>query len=417
MSFIIEDLNNGIKLVYKQVLSTRLSHIGVTFNTGSRDESSEEVGLAHMLEHMLFKGTEKRNWRQVLNSIEMVGGEMNAYTTKEKTCLYASLISDYTKLAIELLADISLHSVFPEAELEKEKKVIVDEIDMYADSPEEMIVDEFYEKVFADHPLGTNILGAKSIILNYSSFDLRRFVAKLHNHGQLVVSYSGPVNLFKIKNWCIHAFNTPSFKQVEVIRNAPESYKPFNYERTTQHHQCHVVYGNLACNMFDKKRTTAMLLANILGGPALNSLLNISLREKKGITYGVDASYNYYCDAGLFYIQWTADKENLKKSIKIVKQELLKFASRPFSAKQLELYKTQFKGQLIMSEESNQGLMLMMGRSLLDFGEIEPLEKVLAEIDAIHAQELQEVAADIFKLEKMSLLVYKPEKETKEMED
>ena len=411
MSFITEDLNNGIKLIYKQVLSTRLSHFGVTFNTGSRDENDDEVGLAHLLEHMLFKGTEKRNWRQILNSIEMVGGEMNAYTTKEKTCLYASLISDHTKLAIDLMADISLHSVFPEPELEKEKKVIADEIDMYADSPEEMIVDEFYERAFANHALGTNILGHKSEILNYSRNDLIRFVNKLHNQGHMVVSYSGPLSLYKIKNWCINAFSNGTLNQKEVVRKAPKSYVPFTIEKTTQHHQCHVVYGNLAVNMYDKQRMTGLLLANILGGPALNSILNISLREKNGLTYGVDASYNYYSDAGLFYIQWTADTENLKKSLKIVKQELLKFASKPFSARQLELYKTQFKGQLIMSEESNQGLMLMMGRSYLDFGEVEPLEKVLAEVDSIQVSQIQSMAADIFKPEAMSLLVYKPEKE------
>ncbi len=411
MSFITEDLNNGIKLIYKQVLSTRLSHIGVTFNTGSRDENDDEVGLAHLLEHMLFKGTEKRNWRQILNSIEMVGGEMNAYTTKEKTCLYASLISDHTKLAIDLLADISLHSVFPEAELEKEKKVIADEIDMYADSPEEMIVDEFYERVFSKHALGANILGTKSDVLNFSRNDLIRFVNKLHNKGHMVISYSGPLSLYKIKNWCVNAFNTNSLNQEEVVRKAPNSYVPFTIEKATQHHQCHLVYGNLAANMYDKQRMTGLLLANILGGPALNSILNISLREKNGLTYGVDASYNYYSDAGLFYIQWTADEENLKKSLKIVKKELFKFASKPFSAKQLELYKTQFKGQLIMSEESNQGLMLMMGRSYLDFGEVEPLEKVLAEVDSIQANQIQTMAAEIFKPETMSLLVYKQEKE------
>jgi predicted Zn-dependent peptidase len=407
MSFITEDLNNGIKLIYKQVLSTRLSHIGVTFNTGSRDEADDEVGLAHLLEHMLFKGTEKRNWRQILNSIEMVGGEMNAYTTKEKTCLYASLISDHTRLAIDLLADISLHSVFPEAELEKEKKVISDEIDMYADSPEEMIVDEFYERVFSNHALGANILGPKEKVLSYTRNDVLRFVAKLHNQGHMVVSYSGPVNLYKIKNWCVNAFSNGTLNQTEVVRKAPNSYKPFTIEKATQHHQCHVVYGNIAANMYHKQRMTGLLLANILGGPALNSILNISLREKNGLTYGVDASYNYYSDAGLFYIQWTADAENLKKSLKIVKQEVLKFASKPFSAKQLELYKTQFKGQLIMSEESNQGLMLMMGRSYLDFGEIEPLEKVLAEIDAIDAEQIQTLARKIFNPETMSLLTYK----------
>ncbi len=409
MSFIIQEISKGIQLVYKQVLSTRLSHIGVTFNTGSRDENESEVGLAHLLEHMLFKGTEKRNWRQVLNSIEMVGGEMNAYTTKEKTCLYASLISDKTHMAIDLLADISLHSVFPEAELEKEKKVIVDEMDMYADSPEEMIVDEFYERVFVNHPLGNNILGVKKDLLQYSRNDLMRFVNKLHNHGQMVVSYSGPLSLFKVKTWCENAFNSKPLKEEKVVRIAPLGYKPFVLEKTTTHHQCHVVYGNLACNMFDKRRTTAMLLSNMLGGPALNSILNISLREKNGLTYGVDASYNYYSDTGLFYVQWTADSENLAKSLKIVKRELSKFASKPFSVKQLELYKTQFKGQMIISEESNQGLMLMMGRSLLDFGEVEPLEKVLAEIEEITAEQLHELASEIFNINQMSLLVYRSE--------
>ncbi len=411
MSFIIKDLNNGIKLIYKQVLSTRLSHFGVTFNTGSRDENEGEVGLAHLLEHMLFKGTEKRNWRQILNSIEMVGGEMNAYTTKEKTCLYASLISDHTRLAIDLLADISLHSIFPEAELEKEKKVIADEIDMYADSPEEMIVDEFYELVFKNHALGTNILGHKSTILNYSRADVVRFVKKLQNKGHMVISYTGPLNLYKIQNWCINAFNTNTLNQIDLSRVAPTSYIPFRIEKTTQHHQCHVIYGNKTVHMYDKERKTGLLLANILGGPALNSILNISLREKNGLTYGVDASYNYYSDAGVFYIQWTADIQNLKKSLTLVKRELLKFASKPFLEKQLKLYKTQFKGQLIMSEEGNQGLMLMMGRSYLDFGEIEPLEKVLAEIDEINASQIHELAAKIFDPESMSLLIYKPEKD------
>ena len=407
MSFIIENISNGIQLVYKQVVSTRLSHIGVTFNTGSRDENAHEIGLAHLLEHMLFKGTEKRNWRQVLNSIEMVGGEMNAYTTKEKTCLYASLISDQTHMAIDLLADISLNSVFPEAELEKEKKVIVDEIDMYADSPEEMIADEFYERVFAGHPLGTNILGQKKQILNYTRADLLRFAAKLHNQKQMVVSYAGPLTLVQIKKWCEKAFSVKALNNQPVVRTAPTGYIPFTVEKKTKHHQSHVVYGNLACNMFDKRRTTAMLLANMLGGPALNSLLNISLREKNGLTYGVDAAYSYYSDIGLFYIQWTVDADNISQSLKIVKRELQRFADGQITERQLEQYKTQLKGQLIISEESNQGLMLMMGRSLLDFGEVEPLEKVLAEIDAINVNQLHALASEIFNPEAMSLLVYK----------
>lgn len=409
MSFIIKEITPGIQLVYKQVLSTRLSHIGVTFNTGSRDEAPEETGLAHLMEHMLFKGTTTRNWRQIINSIELAGGEMNAFTTKEKTSLYASLISDQTHKAIRLLADISLHSVFPEPELEKEKKVISDEIDMYADSPEEMILDEFYEQLFEGHPLGTNILGQKNHILHYSRKALLGFVKKLHLPNHMAVSYAGPVPVEKILKWCASAFGTAGFENSFKTRIPPPPQLPFNIEKTTKHQQCHVVYGNRAFSMHDSRRTLCMFLANILGGPALNSMLNMTLREKNGLTYGVDAAYNYYIDTGVFYIQWTADRENLNQTLKMVKRELRKLMQNPLSEKKLKGYKTQFKGQLIISEESNQGLMLMMGRSYLDYGEVEPLERILAEIDAIDSHQLQTLACELFDPEKMSLLVYKSE--------
>lgn len=409
MSFIIENLNNGIRLAYKKALNTRISHIGVTFNTGSRDEKSNQTGLAHILEHMLFKGTKKHNWKYILNSIEMAGGEMNAFTTKEKTCIYASLISDETPLAIELLADISLNSVFPEAELEKEKKVIIDEIDMYADNPEEMIIDEFYENIFKNHPLGTNILGEKNNISKYSKEDVLNFAEKLHNYNQMVISYCGPLELSEVIKYCKKSFNNPVFEKNELNRKKPAEHKKFNILKKTTNHQCHIVLGKTTFDMFDKKRTALMLLANMLGGPALNSILNISLREKYGITYGVESAYNYFSDTGLFYIQWTSDNKNLEKSIKIVKAELLKIISKPLPEKQIELYKTQFKGQLIMAEESNQGLMIMMGRSLLDFNEIETLEKVLAEIDEVNSKALQDIATDVLNPDQLSMIIYKPE--------
>ncbi|NUM32537.1 MAG: insulinase family protein [Bacteroidetes bacterium] len=409
MSFIIENFNNGIRLAYKKALNTRISHIGITFNTGSRDENKNQIGLAHILEHMLFKGTKKHNWNYILNSIEMVGGEMNAFTTKEKTCIYASLICDKTQLAIELLADISLNSVFPEIELEKEKKVIVDEIDMYADNPEEMIVDEFYENIFNNHSLGTNILGNKSNIVKYTRNDVVNFATKLFNYGQMVISYCGPIEIEEIKKLCKKYFENHKFEKNVLQRTKPNEIKTFNILKKTQNHQCHIIIGKKAYDMFDKKRTALMFLANILGGPALNSILNITLREKYGITYGVEAAYNYFSDTGLFYIQWTSDIVNLEKSIKIVKSELLKIISKPITEKQFEQYKTQFKGQLIMAEESNQGLMIMMGRSLLDFNDIETLDKVLSEIDEINTQTLQNIAIEILNPDNMSMLVYKPE--------
>lgn len=409
MSFLIEDLKNGIRLAYKKALNTRISHIGVTFNTGSRDENPSQIGLAHILEHMLFKGTAKRNWKQILNSIEMAGGEMNAFTTKEKTCIYASLISDKTRMAIELLADISLNSVFPEAELEKEKKVIIDEIDMYADNPEEMIVDEFFENMFKNHPLGTNILGEKSKILQYKRKELLQFASKLLSNNNMVVSYCGPCEFDFIKKICTEQFACTNFRNDKQNRIIPLLSQNFNILKKTKNHQCHIVLGCKAYHMFHKNRTSLMLLANMLGGPALNSILNLLLREKHGITYGVEASYNYFSDSGLFYVQWTSDTPNLDKSIKIVKKELDKLREKNISEKKLEQYKKQFKGQMIMAEESNQGLMIMMGRSLLDYNEIETLEKVLNEIDEINSQTIKDISCDMLDLSTMSMIVYKPE--------
>ncbi|MCC6720812.1 MAG: insulinase family protein [Bacteroidia bacterium] len=409
MSFQIEEFSNGIRLAYKKAANTQISHIGVTFNIGSRDENNQQIGLAHILEHMLFKGTKKHNWQYIINSIEMAGGEMNAFTTKEKTCVYASLISNKTSMAIELLADISLNSVFPLSELEKEKKVIIDEIDMYADNPEEMIVDDFYENIFINHPLGTNILGERKKILNYSRNDILQFAAKLNKFGQIVISYCGPLEFEKVRSLCIRYFNIQVFEKETLIRNTPIAVNPFKITKKTTNHQCHIVIGNTAYHMFHKNRTALMLLANMLGGPALNSILNISLREKYGITYGVEAAYNYFSDIGLFYIQWTSDKQNLEKSIKIVKTELEKFTLKLISENKLQQYKTQFKGQLIMAEESNQGLMIMMGRSLLDYNDIETIERILNEIDEITPQTIKEIAVEIFQESKLSTIIYESE--------
>ena len=395
--------------MYKQALSTRISHFGITFDLGSRDEKKDETGLTHLLEHMFFKGTTRRSWRQILNSIEMAGGELNAFTSKEKTCVYASLMSPQTKMAIDLMADITLNSVFPEVELEKEKKVIMDEMDIYADSPEEKILDEFYERMFPGHNLGANILGDRTRLKSFKPQNLRDILSRFLSPGKMVLSYCGPLELNKIKAWCEQAFHLPETRQSIPQRVFPQSSLPFKNIQKVSNQQCHVVLGNIACSMHDERKTASMLLANMLGGPALNSLLNLSLREKNGLTYGVEAAYNYFSDTGLFYIQWTVDRVNLSKSLKMVRRALKRIMEKPFSESLLKKYKTQFIGQMIISEESNQGLMLMMGRTYLDFGEVEPLEKILAEIEAITSEQLQNLAKELFLPDKMSLLVYKPD--------
>lgn len=367
-----------------------------------------QVGLAHLLEHMLFKGTHKRNTNQVLNRLEVVGGDLNAFTTKDKTVVHASVVKDHFDRCIELLVDVTFNSSFPTKPLEKEKKVVCEEIDMYLDSPDERIFDEFQEMFYRDHPLGNNILGSKETVLGFTSKDIATFVDQRYFSNEIVLVVVAPIKPEKAIRVCEKYLADVQVKSGTVKRSTPEIGSAFDVVTTNGFSQAHVLMGCDAYALDHPNRPALMLLSNVLGGPGLNSTLNLKLREKHAYTYGVDCSLQSLTDSGFLTIYYGTDQRNLNRSRKAMMRELEAIKQQPFKDNLLKKYKTQFRGQLIMAEESNSSLMFVIGRSLLDLGYVDSLDAVLEKIDHITPSQLQAVANEIFDEEKMNFLTYVP---------
>jgi predicted Zn-dependent peptidase len=402
---------NGLRLIYKQNLGTRIAHCGFTVDAGSRDEREDELGLAHLIEHMLFKGTPKKRSTQILNRLEVFGGELNAFTSKDKTCIYALIVDEHFGRAVELLTDITFNSTFPEKELAKEKKVIADEIDMYLDTPEERIFDEFQELFYRNHPLGTNILGTKESLAEFKSDNLTDFRDKNYTTNNTVFSFVGRLPFEKVVKICAKYLDKIEANKTNHARLPFSAFEKFKLTKKMPFVQAHVLVGCKAYEFTHPNRPAMMLLTNMLGGPGLNSIFNLSLREKYGFTYGVETTYQSFADTGMFNIYWSTDIQNLKKSIKVVLSDLIKIREKTLSVAQLNRYKTQFKGQLIMAEESKSGMMLMIARSILDLGKVDSLEEVLATIEAITPQDIQQIAKALFEPDNLSWLIYEPKEE------
>lgn len=403
------ELKNGIRVFYKQVKSTRIMHCGYFIDAGSRDEKTNEAGLAHLIEHMLFKGTRKRSATRILNRLEVVGGELNAFTTKDKTIIYASIVADHTLRAIDLLTDITFYSVFPDKELEKEKKVIYEEIDMYLDTPEERIFDDFQEKVYANHPLGVNILGTKDHIAKFSRKNILAFIKRNYASNRIVVGGVGPWSPGRFIRMLEKIVAPVKINPGDFHRNTFEKYRPFNTKEKTTFVQSHTMVGGPAYPQEHELRPALMLLINILAGPSLNSRLNLLLREKHAYTYSVEASYQTLTDTGLFNIYWSCEASNNQKVLKLVLAELNRWKKPLLSEFQLNKYKQQFKGQMIMGEESNLSLMFLLGKSILDLEKVESLEYDLEKVDNITNEQLVQVANEIFSKDNLSTLNYLPE--------
>lgn len=402
-------LPNGIRVVHKQVNNTKIVHCGFILDIGSRDEQPDQQGIAHFWEHMAFKGTQKRKAFHILNRLDSVGGELNAYTTKEKVCFYASVLDKHLENSLELLTDITFHSVFPEKQIEKERGVILEEMAMYQDSPEDALQDDFDGQVFKNHPLGYNILGTAESVRSFSREDFIRFVRENMDSNRLIFSCVGNISLNKIKRLTEkHLSPLPTY-QSDRSRPLFTSYTPSRERVFKSLTQAHCVMGCPAYPLGDEKRLPFIMLSNILGGPAMNSRLNLSLREKKGLVYAVDASYTPYLETGLFNISFATEAGQLNKSIKLVEKELQLLKDKPLGSMQLHYAKEQLIGQLAMSEENNSGLMLMMGKSILDLNRIESLESIFERIRSITAMELQDIAREIFDPQQFSILTFEPE--------
>lgn len=367
------------------------------------------MGMAHFIEHLFFKGTKKRKSIHVLNRLEVVGGELNAYTTKDKTCVYASVNSDYFSRTAELLSDIVFQSNFPEKEMAKERNVIHEEIDMYLDSPEENILDLFQEKAFVKHPLGFNILGNHKSLNGIDRQMVLDFYNSWYIPEKMVFVYSGPKTFKQVIRILA--------KQVEPVPAAngnaksrlwfdSQAYKPFHASENTSHVQTYFTLGGLAPNNHSEDRAAMALLTNILGGPGLNSRLNLSIREKHGMAYDVEANYQTMRDIGLFHIYLGTDKRHFKKAKDLIWKELNFWQTKGITDTQLHRYKNQFKGQILMGEENRSGLILSAGKMLLDERPIEKLNTIFERIDGIQVKDLIETANTYFAKDQISELLF-----------
>ncbi|MFC5271521.1 M16 family metallopeptidase [Adhaeribacter terreus] len=405
----IHTLPNGIRILHKQVLHTKIAHSGFTFDIGSRDENESQLGLAHFWEHMAFKGTEKRKAFHILNRLETVGGELNAYTTKEKICFYASVLDAHFEKAFELLADISFHSIFPEKEIEKERGVILEEMAMYLDTPEDAIVDEFDSVIFKNHALGNNILGTTESVTHFQKADFLNFIQNNYSTDRLVFASVSNLPFEKVVKLAEKYLAKIPARVLERKRIPFLEYQPQSIRIEKPINQAHCIIGAPAYGLSDPKRIPFFMLSNLIGGPGMNSRLNLAVREKYGLVYSIDASYTAYVDTGLFNIYFGTEKKQLKRTTDLVLKELKKLREIPLTPNQLHNTKAQLMGQLAMAEESNIGYMMMMGKSILDLNRIDTLNEIFDQIKQTSAEQLQEIAKEILAEDKLSFLNYVPE--------
>jgi len=402
------ELSNKVRTIHKEINYTKIAHVGIMLDIGSRDEDSTQKGITHFWEHMAFKGTHKRKSFHIINRLESLGGELNAYTTKEKICFYASILDIHIEKAVELLIDIVFNSAFPEKQIEKERQVILEEMSMYQDTPEDAIMDEFDEIVFHEHPLGGNILGTEQSVKSISKANFIQFIKAHINFEKIVFSSLGNISSKKIDR-LINKHLAPLKAQLGIQKRPIfNGYKAHHQSKNREISQVHHLMGLPTYSLHDPKRIPFYLLTNILGGPAMNSRLNLSLREKHGFVYGVEAQFLSYTDIGLFSIGFATDPTNFKRSKALVLKEIKKLRNQTLSEGQLHAAKGQLKGQMAMSEENNNAMMLMMAKSLLDLNKIPSLDEVFKKIDLITALELREIAEEALQVDQMSSLTFMP---------
>lgn len=406
MEFVIFELENGIRVVHKQVKSTKVAHLGLFINTGSRDEQDSEKGLAHFIEHTIFKGTKKRKSFHILNRLDSVGGELEAYTTKEETVFHASFLKEHLNRAAELIADITFNSVFPKKEIIKEKDVIIDEIASYLDSPYDQIYDDFEELVFGKHPLGSNILGTEKHLKSFTQQSIHNFMNRLYATEEMVISSVGAFSEKRLKETLEKHFNAPIQRKRNHQRETFETYRKVEQSIQKDHYQSHYICGNMAYSTVEDKKNGMILLNNLIGGPAMNSILNMEVRERLGYTYNIESNYSIYSDCGLFSIYLGTDQQYLDKTIAVVNKALKKLRENELSVRKLSQAKKQIIGQMALGRENNQALMLSYGKSLMVHNRISTLEEIIAKVESITAQEVLTIANEILNTNNFSHLAY-----------
>lgn len=406
MDFDIHTLQNGIRIIHKRTNSP-VAHCSIMINAGTRDELDHEHGIAHFIEHVVFKGTKKRRAYHIMSRLEDVGGELNAYTTKEETVIHATFLKDDFDRAVELIADITFHSTFPEKEIKKEKEVVLDEINSYKDNPSELIFDDFEELIYDGHPFGLNILGTKKDIKRFTRSDIHRFIERTYNTDQIVFCSIGNISFNRVQKLAERHLGWVSPNRRKIQRDSFTNYIPQTKVVKKSTFQTHCIIGNIAYDLQEPKRIGMHLLNNILGGPGLNSRLNLALREKHGYAYNIESMYNPYSDTGLFCIYFGTDKDNLEKSISLVNKELEKVMTQKLGVLQLYKAKRQLMGQLAIASDSDENLMLSVAKSYMVYNTADSLEIIYSQIENLSSTDLLEIANEILSPQKLSTLIYK----------
>lgn len=398
-------LPNGLRVIHKPDISN-VSYCGFFVNAGTRDENPDEYGMAHFVEHMLFKGTKKRKYHHIINRMENVGGDLNAYTNKEETVVYTAFLETHFERAFELLTDLVFHSEFPQKEIDKEIDVVIDEIHSYKDSPSELIYDEFENIVFIDSQLGHNILGEPKILKKFTTEHIKAFVRRQYQTENIVFFSSGKTDFKKIIRLAEKYLNNIPEKQMICNRVPAKFSKPQNIEVKKKTSQVHALIGGKAYEIKNNKRRAFHLLNNILGGPGMNSRLNVELREKRGYVYNVESSATTYSDTGLFTIYFGTDKRNTDNCLDIIYKELSKLRNNKLSSSQLAVAKKQLIGQIGVSGDNRENLTLSMGKTYFHYGYIDSQEDIFRKIESVTAEQLIEIANEIFDETGLFRLIY-----------
>lgn len=405
MNYHTHTLSNGLRIIHAQNQSA-VAYCGYAIDAGTRDEEENEQGMAHFVEHLIFKGTQKRHSWHILNRMEHVGGDLNAYTNKEETVVYSAFLVEHFPRAVELLTDIVFHSTYPQAEIDKEVEVIIDEIQSYEDTPSELIFDDFEELVFPNHPLGRNILGKPELLRQFKSEDALRFTNRFYRPDNMVFFVQGNMDFKRVVRLLEKAVSDIPATITERHRIKPELYIPQNKTIHRDTHQAHVMIGCRSYDTHDKKRTALYLLNNILGGPGMNSRLNVALRERSGLVYNVEANLTSYTDTGIFSIYFGTDQEDVKQCLRLVHKELKRLREKPLSSTQLATAQKQIIGQIGVAADNFENNALNMAKTYLHYNKYEEPQEVYKRIQSLTPQDLWEVANEMFCEENLSTLIY-----------
>ena len=409
-------LDNGLRIIHLPS-DSKVVYCGYQINAGTRDEEPGEEGLAHFCEHVTFKGTERRKAWHILNCLESVGGDLNAYTNKEGTVYYAAILKEHIARAVDLLSDIVFHSTYPQQEIDKEVEVICDEIESYNDSPAELIYDEFENILFKGNSLGHNILGTAEQVRQFTTEDALRFTRKLYRPDNAVFFAYGDIDFKKLVTLLKRSVGSEELRVKNEEFNSREEERMKGEESNSpkgqtivmeKHtHQAHVMIGTQAYDVHDDRRMPLYLLNNILGGPGMNAKLNLALREHNGLVYTVESTMVAYGDTGTWSIYFGCDEHDVKRCLRLVRKELNKFMEKPLSDAQLRAAKKQIKGQIGVACDNRENFALDFGKSFLHYGWEKNVDRLYEQVDEITTQQIQSVAQELFDEHRLTTLIFK----------